>query len=270
MKYRTAKIYLAIAFCFPLLLSGQPIPDDYGFVNDFKQILTTQQWTELNGILTQYAESTSNEIAVAILDLPENEEIVTYTNQVARKWGIGGEKNNNGVLLAIYPNVKRLRIEVGYGLEGAIPDIAAKVVIDQDIRPFFKQNDYYGGVKAGVEVLMKLANGEYTDAEKRKYYSSSTANSTEVDPGAIFFIIILLFFVFYFISRNRGGGGGGKNGRGYYRGGTYTWGGPIWWGGGSSWGGGGGGWGSSDSGGGGDWGGFGGGDFGGGGASGDW
>ena len=262
--------------CLSLTLQAQ-IPEYKGFVNDYTGLLTQQQTQKLEQFLTEYAESSSNEIAIIIADLPPGETENTYTYEVAEAWGVGGKENSNGILVGLYLNERRVRIEVGYGLEGAVPDIVSGNVIDKDMLPYFRDGNYYEGLARGVQALSVVAEGEYPDAVRRKYYDAPSAEYVD-DPGAgsILFLIILIFFIFIFLSR-RGGGddddyrGPPRRGRGYYRGGPYWWGSGGSWssgsGGGSSWGGGS--WGGGGFGGGG-FGGFGGGSFGGGGASGGW
>lgn len=249
---------------------AQEIPEPSGFVNDFYGLLTPQQKETLESLLTRHAESSSNEVALIITRLPENETIETYAYQVFNTWGIGGEKNDNGLLIALFPDIRRVRIEVGYGLEGAIPDIVAYNVIQKDMIPFFRQDDYYQGLKQGAEALMVLSRGEYDDPVRRRYYQERikdpyTQRSNDSPSGfLVFFVMIVIIIVL--INLNKGGGRGGSGGgRGYHRGGPYWWGGSSWGGrssGGSNWGGGG--WS------GGGFGGFGGGSSGGGGASGGW
>ncbi|MEZ4827135.1 MAG: TPM domain-containing protein [Bacteroidia bacterium] len=242
-------------------LQAQSFPQARGFVNDYENILTADQEQELDAYLTQFAESTSNEIAVASLSLPEGETIETYTVALAQNWGIGGKDLSNGVLIAIYPQIRKIRIEVGYGLEGAIPDIVATNIITQVMQPAFRQNDYYGGINSAVLILAGAAKGEIDTAPFQKNYytqpSRENAQASEVARVVIAIIIIVLFIIL-----SNGGRRGGRGGRG--GGGFFYWGGGGFGGGsGSNWGGGGGF-------GGGDFGGFGGGSFGGGGGSGGW
>ncbi len=250
---------------------GQTIPEYSGFVNDYLGILTPQEKKELETFLTAQAEASSNEIAVVIMDLPNGAIMRDYAFSIAEEWGIGGKENDNGVLVALFLNVREVDIEVGYGLEGAIPDLAAYNVIQKDMIPYFRQEDYFSGLYKGVQALSTLAKGEYPDAFRKRYYAQrggSRASSDEFD-SFIFFLVLFIFLFFLFSSRGGGGGyggGSGRRGRGYHDGG------PYWWGpthtGGSNWGGGG--WSGGGFSGGGSFGGFGGGSFGGGGASGGW
>ncbi len=259
-------IVLLILGCWSLYgqVFGQQVPASQGFVNDFVGVLSPGQAQQLNAVLTQYAESSSNEIAIAIMELPEDAILEEFTLSIAEQWGVGGESNDNGLLIAVYPNSRKMRIEVGYGLEGAVPDSRALEVQNKYMKPAFRQGDYYTGLRDAVDALILATRGEYEDAPTSKYYQP---DSPETGGGVgQTFVIIAIILLFIFMSRG-GGKGGGRGGRG--GGGSVLpwilWG-SMFGGGGGTWGGGGGSWG----GGGGDFGGFGGGDFGGGGASSDW
>ena len=257
-------------------LNAQNFPKYEGFVNDYLGILSPQQKQNLETFLTQQAEESSNEIAVVVMDLPSGEFMRDYAVRLAENWGVGGKENDNGVLVALFINERQVTIEVGYGLEGAIPDLAASNVIQKDMLPSFREGDYYDGLARGVKALSILANGEYPDAVRKKYYTRTRSDTSGEGDAFVFFLILFIFLFFLFSSRgNRGGGGNGgggfggprgRRGRGYYDGGPYWWGGSG--GGSSNWGGGG--WSGGGFSGGGSFGGFGGGSFGGGGASGGW
>jgi uncharacterized protein len=267
MKSLTAKSCLLLLSFLLASQEARPqaFPEASGFVTDTKGLLSPQQRATLDAFLTQVAEASSNEIAVGILDLPEDASLEDYTVDLARKWGVGGGSNDNGVLLAIYPDQRKIRIEVGYGLEGAITDAVSAYILSEHLRPAFQRNDYYGGIDSAVHILAKAAVGEYQIPAGKKYY---TRKQKEEFPVGLF-VLIGIVVLFLLLSRGgRGGRGGGYSGGGWY------WGPPIFWGGGFGGGSSGGGdWGGGSGGswgGGGDFGGFGGGDFGGGGASGDW
>ena len=180
--------------------------------------------------------------------------------KILRQWGVGQKSRNNGIVLLIVKSPddseKKIRIEVGSGLEGAVPDITAKNIIENDIAPNFRDKNYYRGLDRGTNSIIKAAAGEYKAPEA---YADRRSTKRGVSIGKIVFIIIILIFLF-------GGMGGGNRGGGFMsRRGYRGFGGPVIFPGG--FGGGGGGFGG---GGGGGFGGFGGGSGGGGGASGSW
>lgn len=219
-------------------------------VNDFAGVLTADQKQALENKLVEFDDSSSTQIAVVIVPDLGNYDISDYAVKLGRAWGVGGKEFSNGVVLVISTGNRKLFIATGYGVEGALPDVTAKHIIDQEIVPNFKGGDYYGGIDAGVDAIIKATRGEYKAPEGY--------NKKRIGPGKVFLMIIL---VIIFLSLFSGGGGGGSfMSRRGFRGFT----GPIFFpGGGGGWGGGGGG--SS-----GGFGGFGGGSFGGGGASGSW
>ncbi len=220
-----------------------------GFVNDYAGLLTAEESRALERFLRTVRDSSSNEIAVAIFPSLEGEEIADFSGNLARAWGVGGKENKNGVLVTVFVRERKVRIEVGYGLEGAIPDAVAKRIITDKISPHFKRGQYFQGLASGAEALAAAAVGEY----KVKNVKRGDPRYSGKDWTVAIVVIIVIVWLIARYSR-RGGGGGGYGGGGFF----FI---P-----GGGWGGGGFGGGSGGSG----FGGFGGGDFGGGGASGDW
>ena len=263
------KLLLVPALCFiSFLTSAQDIParpNPPRLVNDFAGVLSPDEEQRLEQQLVAYDDSTSNQVAVVLVKTLNDYPIEEYALKILRTWGIGNAKTNNGVLILAAIEDRKIRIEVGYGLEGAIPDITANHIIEYDIKPGFRSGDYYDGLSKAANSIIKAAAGEYkAPANYRKKKSSGG-----FPFGLILFVIIL---VVLFGGRNRGGGGGMMSRRGS------GWLGPFILGnmlgrssgggfGGGGWSGGGGGW---SGGGGGGFGGFGGGSGGGGGASGSW
>lgn len=230
------------------------VPNPARLVNDYTNMLTPEQRDALERKLVAYDDSTSSQIAVVIMPTTGDYPIEDVALQILRTWGVGGQKSN-GIVVLIAKDDRKARIEVGYGLEGAIPDMIAASIIDHEITPNFREGNYYRGLDDATSALIKAAAGEYkapADYNKRK-------GKKGIPVGTIIFITILLLAIL----GRRGGGGGGYVSRRGYRGWWFPTGG---WTGGGGWSGGGGGW----SGGGGGFGGFGGGSGGGGGASGSW
>ena len=196
--------------------------------------------------------SSSNQIAVVIIPTLDGYPKEEYATKLFREWGIGNKKSNNGVLLLIAINDRQIRIEVGYGLEGAIPDVTALSIIDNDIKPAFKAGNYYEGINRATDNIAKAAVGEYKVAKAKKSKSKGSGG-----------FLIILIIIFLILRSGRGGGGSNIGGSGFSDVATGLLLGSILGGGGR---GGGGGYG----GGGGGFGGFGGGSSGGGGAGGSW
>jgi uncharacterized protein len=216
-------------------------------------ILSPQEASALEAKLVAFGNQTSNQICVLIVDDLKGMEPNDYATRIIRKWKVGQEKLNNGIVILIKPKTGSERgqayITTGYGLEGAIPDITCKKIMEHEMIPRFRQGDYAGGIDASVNVLMALAKGEYnSDA-----YAKKVSGGRGLGQNTVAIIVIIILALFFFLVR--GGGGGGMGGGGF------------WIGGGGFGGGGGGGFGG---GGGGGFGGFGGGSGGGGGAGGSW
>lgn len=230
-----------------------PKPNPMSLVVDRANILADHDRATLEQKLVAIDDSSSNQICIVTVPTLNGEVLEEVANKTFRDWGIGNKKTNNGILVLIAVEDKKIRIEVGYGLEGAIPDVVANDIINNDIKPAFRQGNYYSGINSAVNDLAKAAVGEYhTKREKHGINKGITL-------GVVKAIIIIIIIIILLISR---GGGGGRR-----RGMSDAWMIPMLFnsGGWSSGGGGGGGW----SGGGG-FGGFGGGSSGGGGASGSW
>lgn len=233
-------------------------------VYQYTPLLSESQKSSLEQKLIKYSDTTSTQIVVVIISSTQGENINYLGAQWGQKWGIGQAKEDNGILILLAKDDRKIAINTGYGMEHLLTDAMSKRIIERDIIPYFKQNDYYGGLNRGADAIFEVMTGEYKGTRQD--------NSTEEFPGGF---IILLFIIFVIvmisISKNNKGGGGPGNNR---DGGISIWDaiilsnlgrGGMGGGGRSSGGGFGGGFGGGGFG-----GGFGGGGFGGGGASGGW
>ncbi len=129
-------------------------------VTDLTATLSAGQVAALENKLATFETQRGSQIAVLIVPTTQPEDIAQFAIRVADQWKIGRKKIDDGVILLVAKNDRTLRLEVGYGLEGAIPDAIAKRVIAETITPYFKAGDFYGGIDAGVEQLMRLIEGE--------------------------------------------------------------------------------------------------------------
>ena len=243
--------FSALLFCIQFAYTQNiPFkPHTPRLVNDYTNTLTQDQNNAIERKLVAFEDSTSTQIAVVIIQSLEGAEISDYALKLGRSWGIGGADYNNGVVFLISIGDRKVNISTGYGIEGALPDITAKHIIDDVVKPNFKGSDYYRGIDEGTDAIIKAVKGEYQTPRKKGRGVSGSRGIM-----AIIIVIILL-------SLFSGGGGGGSfmSSRGHRRyGGPMIF--PMGGFGGSS---------GGNSGGGG-FGGFGGGSFGGGGASGGW
>lgn len=237
----------------PSILPAQDFPSEpVGHVNDFANMLNRPDLQRLETKLRTYRDTTTNVIAIATLPDLQGYSIEEVATQLFNDWQMWHEDRYNGVLIVIAPSEREMRIEVGYGLEGAIPDVMAGRIIREILTPSFRQEDYYGGLDRATSAMIQLAEGEY---EGELTQESSGDPSEFVD---LIVFLIFLAFIIYVSSRRRGRRNGRKRRRSLGSSGG------IWLGGG---------FGSGSGGGGGGFGGFsGGGGFGsgGGGASGGW
>lgn len=266
------KLLLLITLFVSLFASAQsvenfvktkiPKPNPPRLVNDLANVMTPDQRAALEQKLVTYDDSTSNQIAIVTIESLNDLPIEDVALQVLRQWGVGGQagKDNGIVILAAIAD-RKIWIATGYGMEGSVPDITAKNIIETDIVPNFKSGNYYRGFDAATSSVFKAAAGEYAAPEG--YRDRSKGGSSGISLTRI----IIGFFILMFILKlfGGGGGGGGFMSRRGYRG----FGGPVIFPGGFGGGGFGGG-GGGFGGGGGGFGGFGGGSGGGGGAGGSW
>lgn len=150
-------LLLASSFAFAELVA---IPELSSRVTDLTQTLSPAEQAQLEQKLAAFEQKKGSQIALLILPTTQPEDIAQYSIRVVEKWKIGRDKVDDGVLVLIAKDDRKMRIEVGYGLEGAIPDLYAKRIISEVIGPKFKQGDFYGGLDAGVDKLIGLVDGE--------------------------------------------------------------------------------------------------------------
>lgn len=236
-------------------VSQPKIPELWGTrIHDEAHVLSPGFVSELESHLKAFEDTTSNQIAILIIPTLNDYPIEEFSLQVVEKWKLGQAGKDNGVLILAAINDRKVRIETGQGVEGALPDAVCNQIIRNEIAPNFRQQNYEGGIYAAVIAIEQAIKGEY----QAEPVVSKRGKGGSLMPMFIIFVILIIFSVM------RGGGrrGGGRNGGGWSsRGG---WMGPVIFGSGGGFGGGGGGWGGG--------GGFsgGGGSFGGGGSSGSW
>lgn len=164
----TICILLALFLFGKGVLAYQSPGTPTGFVNDFAGILNQEQKQTLETKLTDFREKTTNEISVVAIKTLGEDNLEQYANALFREWGIGGKEHSNGVLLLIVVDDRKIRIETGYGLEGALPDILTKQIQEESIVPEFKKGDYYMGITNGVDSIIKATQGEYTPTSQKK------------------------------------------------------------------------------------------------------
>jgi uncharacterized protein len=164
------KIWRPISRWLPLciLLAGRlgaaevipPVPEHY--FNDYAGKVSASTAGQLNRQLEDFEKQTSSQIVVAVFPKMQSASAVDdYTYRVARAWRVGQKERNNGAVLFVFVEDRKMFLQVGYGLEGAIPDSIAKRITEDVVKPFFQRNDYDGGLSAGVNAILQAARGEY-------------------------------------------------------------------------------------------------------------
>jgi uncharacterized protein len=252
---RSIVVVAALLLLVGSALAAIKLPALTGRVVDETGALSSSQRGALENDLAAHEQRTGQQVVVAIVRSLQGVDIEDYGVELIRGWGIGEKGKNTGAILLVAPNEKRVRIEVGYGLEGALTDAASRIIIERTIVPQIRRGDLAAGVVAGAHEMLRVLSGEVTEEDLAPRGARAAR-----DPGggaAIFIFIGFFVFILWLSSRRRSSG---------VR--SAIW--PIilsssWGRGGGGWSGGGGGWGSGG-------GGFsgGGGSGGGGGASGSW
>jgi len=236
---------LILAFGFRLLADEVIPPPPAAYFNDYAHVVSAGTAAQLNQTLENFERQSSEQIVVAIFpEMQSDSSIEDYTVRVARSWQVGQKDKNNGAVLFVFVQDHKMFLQVGYGLEGVLPDALCKRIIDEQIAPRFKAGDFDGGLTAGVQSILAATKGEYkgTGAIVSDSRRSHGSNSPFFGFGFIVLILILVFFTrgsgMFFpwlllsssgSSRNWGGGGfssgGGFGGGGGFSGGGGSFGG---------------------------------------------
>jgi uncharacterized protein len=188
------------------------------YFNDYARVVSAGTAAQLNKTLEDFERQSSDQIVVAVFPKMQSDSSVQdYTLRIFRAWGVGQKDKNNGVALFVFVQDHKLFLQVGYGLEGVLPDALGKRIIDEQITPRFKAGDFDGGLSAGVSAILAATKGEY------KGNGTTVAQGRAGNSGggsavmSIFLIIVVLFIVLPLLSRaSRSGGimyrGGGWSG----------------------------------------------------------
>lgn len=266
---RVVAVLAAVMLVVAVMAQVPTRPDPPRLVNDLAGILTPQQVSWLEDSLARFDRRTSNQVAVVIVPDLGGMDPAEMAYEIGEQWQVGTAEDNNGVVILVKPKTARERgqafIATGYGLEGALPDATCKMIVEREMIPHFKQNDYFGGIVAAVGVVCPIVAGEYSKERYEEEGGGAVAGLLAL--GAALFMFFIIVVVMRKSGGNNGNRGDGFGGTGTFGpGGIFLGGLPFGHIGGSGRSGG------FDSGGfgGGGFGGFGGGSFGGGGAGGSW
>ena len=181
-----------------LAIPQKPSPPK--LVNDFAGILDHTQTRALENSLVEFSNSTTTQIAVVIVNDLDGQDKAMYAYEIGEEWGVGGSEFDNGIVILLKPKTPQSRGEVfiatGYGMEGVIPDAIAKRIVENEMIPEFKRNNYYGGIVNAVKVIMELSLGEYSAAAYKK-----ETRSEEAIGGGVFGTMLFFFILFNIIGR---------------------------------------------------------------------
>lgn len=192
---------VALALCLAAASAQNfaPVPPLQSRVTDMVGMLTDNQRDNLENVLKGYEERTGNQIAVLLVSKTEPEAIEQYSIRVADKWKLGRKGVDDGVILIVAKNnppaLRRLRIEAGRGVQGTLTDAQSKRILQDVIAPHFRQNDYYGGLAAGVSVITSLLDKEQFPATDRKSAAQSDEDGSFFDTNLILFFVVMALFI---------------------------------------------------------------------------
>lgn len=227
---------LALAVCSAQ--AALTFPPLTGRVVDDAHILSADTQDKLTALLAQEEKQTGNQIVVATLPSLEGAAIEQYGYQLGRAWGIGQKGKNNGALLIVVPSAHKVRIEVGYGLEGQLTDAQSRIIIDEFMRPAFRRGDYDSGVTAGTQAIVKVLGGVTLSAQDESASDEGRGGGMSFPWPIIVILIWIVFGRFFwpllFLGGFGGRGWGGGFGSGGFGGGGFSGGGGSFGGGGAS------------------------------------
>ena len=244
----------AFLLCTLVLAFALTLPPLTGRIVDQANIIPTDGRAALEAKLADLESKSGIQLVIATVPTLQGEEIEPYANALFRSWQLGEKAKNNGVLLLVAPNERRVRIEVGYGLEGTLTDALSKVIIANAITPRFKAGDFPGGISRGIEDIITVLTTDASEWQKRPELRLDRDEANSPEDG-IFFAFIIGFFVLFVVwptfrnfvlgmllsastSSGSSGGYSGSSGGGWSSGGSSSGGGGFSGGGGSSGGGG--------------------------------
>jgi uncharacterized protein len=264
-RVRLRALLALAALACPAALRAEPAlpPPPAAYFNDYAGVVSAADAQRLNDTLASFAKQTSTQVVVAVFDTLPSASLEDFTVRTAESWRVGRKDWDNGAVFFVFVKDRKMRIETGYGLEGALPDALAHRILDERVVPHFRQGDWTGGLEAGIDGILEATRGEYK--------APPPQHAPGLSPVTLVVLLFLAVLVLWLAGQGArhmpGGytysGRGPRRDRSYWGGGGWGGGGFGGFGGGGSFGGGGGSFGG---------GGFsgGGGSFGGGGASSSW
>ena len=178
---------LAILNCSALTIPNEP----GGYINDYAKMLSLQTTNQIVAELINYEKETSNQIVIVTFKSLDGESLEDFSIKLAQKWKIGTKEKDNGVILLVFKDDRKVRIEVGYGLEGVLTDAICSQIIRNEIVPNFKAGNYDLGVEKAIGAIIEVTKGEY---------KAERSNLTSADSQNLLPLVVFLFFIIPFIA----------------------------------------------------------------------
>lgn len=217
IRYLTALI--ALLFSCAVGMAAEALPDaPKGYFNDYAQVTSPTTASRLNSQLADFERATGNQLLIVVYPkMPSDSSIEDFTQRAAQHWGAGQKQRNNGVVLFVFIQNRTMYIQVGYGLEGALPDALCKQIIENELKPRFRARDFDGGLVAGAQAIMAATKGEYKGSGKTVAESRQKRGVNPILIVIILFILLPLLGLTRSVRRNgfiisSGGFGGGPFG----------------------------------------------------------
>jgi uncharacterized protein len=179
-------------------------PKPAAYFNDYAGVVSKEAANRFNEQLAQFERDTSNQVVVAVFPkMQSDSDVADYTQRVAQAWGVGQKEQRNGAVLFVFTQDRKMFIQVGYGLEGALPDLTAFDITEYRIKPHFRNNDYEGGLGEGIDSIFKAIRGEYKGTGKTVMERRRT--NTPAPSFLIFIIFVAILMVISRLMRRLGG-----------------------------------------------------------------
>jgi len=201
-RTRVSALLVAVwFFASAIVLHAETLPPKpAGYFNDYAGVVSKDQALRLNEKLAQFERETSNQVLVAVFRKMETDSsIEDFTQRVAQAWGVGKKDRRNGTVLFVFVDDRKMFIQVGYGLEGVLPDATAFDITERHIKPYFKTNNYADGLATGIDLIGRAIRGEYTGDGK----TNAERSSRKSGGGQILFLVIFVIIVLIVMRSSR-------------------------------------------------------------------
>ena len=195
MKIAASFLAVALALCFASPALALDFPALTGRVVDQAGVMTPASRSDIEAKSKDLEDKSGIQLVVATVTSLQGSDVETYTNELFRYWKLGEAKKNNGVLLLVAPAAHKVRIEVGYGLEGALTDALSSVIVSSAIIPRFKANDFSGGIERGVDGIIGVLNGNSAEWQPKVPLRSDDIRGSDLGALFLFLFIVTLLVV---------------------------------------------------------------------------